>query len=221
MKKNTRKLLGMFLLPAVLLSLNSCIGVSMDIQMRKDGSGRISVEYRFSRALESLGKLDGNEDWPPIPVGREDLERSIERIDGIRLSSFSTSEDRKDVIFKYTLDYDNTEALLKYIDPSGNKVSLITENQSGRFNFILNERPASGYDQNVLDMMKVMFDGYNFALSFSAEGNSTLTLTDGAGNAISPPDAVEIVPSGRRVSFSTGLMEVVSFTNGFGVNISW
>jgi len=221
MKKNTCKLLSLFLLLSLLFSLNSCVGLSMDIKMRKDGSGKITVDCRYSRTLESLGKLDGNEDMPTLPIGREDLEKTIGRIDGLRLSSFSKSEDSKDVIFNYTLEYDNIEALLSYLDPSGTKVSLNRKNQSGGFNLIFNEPSDDKYDQNVLDIMRVMFDGYDFALSFSAEGNSKLSLTDGEGNEMSPPDTVKVVSSGKKVSLSSNIMELVTITEGLGVNISW
>jgi len=221
MKKSCYKPLIPFFMLFLLFSLNSCIGLSMDIQMRKDGSGKITVECRYSRTLDSLGKLDGNEDMPAIPVSREDLEKTIRRIDGLRLSSFSTSEDSKDVIFNYTLEYDNIEAFLSYVDPSGTKVTLNRENQSGVFKFILNEPSESEYDQKVLDMVRAIFDGYNFALSFSAEGNSTLVLTDGEGNEIPTPQTVKVVPSGRKVSLSMNIMELVAFSEGIGASIIW
>ena len=49
---------GIFI--AIMLLLSSCMGVQADIALNSDGSGILVLEYRFSRLLESLGKLDGN-----------------------------------------------------------------------------------------------------------------------------------------------------------------
>jgi len=222
MGKNTRAhLIQVLLLSVLLLSLNSCIGLSMDIQMRRDGSGRLNMEYRISRMAESLGRFDGNENLPIIPVGRADWERTIARNQGLRLVSFSSNENTQDTVIKVTIEYADTESLLKFLDPSGTKASLSRENQSGRFNLILNEPAASEYNDDLLELMRNASKGYNFSMSFTAERNSTLTLTDGAGNAMPNPAAVEIVPSGRRVSFSIGITEILNLTEGLGVNISW
>ncbi|GHT76702.1 hypothetical protein FACS1894124_8630 [Spirochaetia bacterium] len=70
--------------------LGSCIGMSADITIRRNGSGVLALEYRMSRELESLGKLDGNERWLPIPVGKADFERTTDRIPGLALKSFSS-----------------------------------------------------------------------------------------------------------------------------------
>jgi len=219
MRNNRRKKL--LLLPLLLLTLNSCIGLSMDIQMRRNGSGRIFMEYRISRMAESLGRLDSNGNRPVIPAGREDLERTIERNPGMRLISFSLKEGRQDTVINAAMEYDNTEALLKFLDPSGTKATLIRENQSGRLNLILNEPASSQYDEELINLMREVFDGYNFSISFSAEGNSAMTFTDGEGNAASPPQSANIVQSGRKVSLSMGIMEILNLTDGFGVNISW
>jgi len=64
-------------LPFLLLLFNSCIGLSLDIQMRRNGSGRLLMEYRVSRMAEAIGRLDGNENWPIIPNGRADFERTL------------------------------------------------------------------------------------------------------------------------------------------------
>ena len=88
MKLYLMKLTLLLCLSAVVL--NSCLGVSADITIKADGSGKIALEYRVSQALESLGKLDGN--GPAIPVGKADFERSVSRIPGLRLS------DRKSVV---------------------------------------------------------------------------------------------------------------------------
>ena len=193
----------------------------MDIQMRKDGSGRLVMEYRISRMAETLGRLDGNENWPIIPVGRADWERTIARNPGIRLVSFSSGEETRDSVTKVTLEYDNAEALLKFLDPSESRASLHMENQSGRLNIILNEPVSSQYDEDLFALMRNVSGGYNFSISFSADGNSVLEITDGMGRSAPVPDSAEIVPSGRKVSLSIGIMDILAVPDGLGVIFSW
>jgi len=216
MKNNKLKRLSGLLSFLFLLIFNSCIGLSMDIQMRNDGSGKINMEYRVSSMAEAIGKFDGNENWQIIPVGRADFERSIERIPGIRLVSFSSNEKQPDVITNVTLEFDNTQALLKFLDPQGNK----THYSEGRLDIILIEADLN-YDKDLLDLVRQVSAGYNFSISFSADINSTMTITDSAGNEIKPPADSQFVQSGRKVSWSTAIAGMFDFTNGLGVSFRW
>ena len=217
MKKNTQKKITLALFTLLLLLVfNSCIGLSMDIQMRKDGSGKISMEYRVSNMAETIGKFDGNENWPIIPVGRADFERSVSRIPGVRLVSFSSSEKQKDVITDVTLEFDNPQALLKFLDPAGTRARYY----ENRLEIILLEADLK-YDKDLLDLVKQVSAGYNFSISFNADSNSVMTITDSTGKEIKPPADSQFVQSGKKVSWSTGISEIFGFTNGLAVNISW
>ena len=66
----SKRFIGMF---CIVMLLSSCIGVNADMVVQANGSGSITLEYHVSQFLESLGKLDGNENWPLIPVGRADF----------------------------------------------------------------------------------------------------------------------------------------------------
>jgi len=216
MKKSMLKKLSVLLSFLLLLIFNSCIGLSMDIQMRKDGSGKINMEYRVSSMAEATGKLDGNENWPIVPVGRADFERSISRIPGIRLVSFSSSEKQPDVITNVTLEFDNTQALLRFLDPQGTKAHYY----EGRLDLILIEAGLN-YDKDLLDLVRQVSAGYNLVISFSADSNSTMTITDGTGNEIKPPADSQFVQSGKKVSWTTAIAGIFSLTNGLGVSFRW
>jgi hypothetical protein len=77
-----------FFVVLLLASLCSCIGVKADITINADGSGKLALEYRVSNMVEALGKLDGNERWQTVPLGRADFERTLARLPKLRLSSF-------------------------------------------------------------------------------------------------------------------------------------
>jgi len=200
-----------------LLIFNSCIGLSMDIQMRKDGSGRINAEYRISSMAETIGRLDGNENWPIIPLGRADFERSIARIYGMKLVSFSSRENPQEVVYNAVLEFENTEALIKFLDPLKTRTSL----SSGRLDIIFKENEQPEIDADLLELARQVFTGYSLALSFSADGNSSLTVTDGEGKEIPAPPNAEVIQSGRKVSFSMGMPEFISLAGGLGVSFRW
>jgi len=215
--KNIAHNRSLLLLLPLLFIFNSCIGLSMDIQMRANGSGRINAQYRISNMAETIGRLDGNENWPIIPAGRADFERSVARIDGMRLVSFSSKEGPQEVVYNAALEFENTGALVKFLDPLGTRTSF----NPGRFDIIIKEADQTETDLSLLDLARQLFTGYNFAVSFSADGNSSMTITDSAGREIaSLPDA-QIIKSGRKVSLSIGMAELYSLTSGLGVGFRW
>ena len=210
-----KKLLVLFVILLVLISLNSCIGVSMDIQMRRDGSGRLNLEYRISNIAENLGRLDGNEMWRTIPVGRADWERTVVRLDGIRLVSFSSNERQAETVTRVTLEFDNPAALINFLNANGNKTSF----DNNTLSLILLERSPL-INPDLLELAALLSGDYSFAVSFSADRNSTMTITDGAGNEIPPPRKTQIVPQGRKTSFSIDMTELLSLTGGLGVRFT-
>jgi hypothetical protein len=202
------------LLPFLFL-LSSCLGLSTDIQMNRNGSGRITMEYRLSVTAESIGRLDGNERWPIIPVGRADWERSIQRLDGIKLVSFSSRERSNDIITRVILDYENTSALINLL--GRDKASF----SQGRLDYILIKPLSEEIDADLLELMRQASSGYKFSISFTADSNCVLVLTDGTLKGIPAPSGCEIVSSGRKVSFSIDIGELFTLTGGFGISIRW
>ena len=204
-----------------LLILNSCIGISADIVMRKDGSGKISLEYRFSRMAEVLGRLDGNENWHIIPTGRADIERTVARIPDMRLVSFSSRDGDKEIVNKAELEFKNTEALLAFLDPSGRRASLSRGNGSNSLTVIIMEPPSVAMNADLLDLVQQVSSGYELKLSFSANGNSAMTLSDGIGKTAEPPRGAKIVSSGKKVSLEMGTGDILGLKQGLGVSFNW
>jgi hypothetical protein len=206
----------------VLLALSSCLGLSADFQVRRNGSVKLTMEYRFPRTAENIGKLDGNERWQIIPAGRADWERTAARIDGMKLSSFSSGNDSKDIVNKATLEFSNTPSFLKFLNPSagGRRASFNSVNGSNTLNIIFTE-PSDEINADLLELMKQVSYGYKLKISFNAEKDSALTFTDGLGKAISPPENAEAVLKGKKVSFSIDTAELLQRKEGFGVEIKW
>jgi len=190
----------------------------MDIQMRKDGSSKVILEYHISRMAEVIGRLDGNQKWPIVPIGRADWERTAQRIPTMKIVSFSSRENSREAVTNVTLEFDNTEALLKFLDPSGERSSL----DAGRLQLILSDPVLPEINDDLVELVQQVSAGYKFSISFTAEGNpSSLTITDNKGKEIPPPTDSEIIPSGRKVSLSIPTAEILNNKNGLGVRFNW
>jgi len=219
MKTNYKRLLLPFLL-LVICTLSSCIGLSMDIQMNRNGSGRLTLEYRLSRMLENIGKLDGNESMPSIPVGRADFERTTERIEGLKIVSFSSRNESKDTVYKAVLDFDNEKALLEFLDPAKTRASFTKNGQGGSLNItIIDTIPV--YDPDMLELISILSHEYDFTISLSSPSNSTLTILDSKGNTLSKVPSAKVVSLGKKVSFTIGIMDLLNLKDGLGLIFNW
>jgi hypothetical protein len=220
---------------SLVLLMNSCLGASADIVMRADGSGSVTLEYRVSQMLESMGRLDGNEHWPAIPVGKADFERSVARIPGLRLVSFSAKEyprryskppnsnplgdirfDRSgDLVTSVKLDFKDTAALLAFLDSTGSRASLVQDGGKSALRLVLLDPATDALDADLLSLLQEVSAGYDISLSFTAP--------KGAALSVSPPSvtAARIVPQGKKVSFAIGTGELVSLKDGLTLEIVW
>jgi len=180
------------------------------------------MEYRFPRTAENIGKLDGNEKWQIIPVSRADWERTAARVEGMKLSSFSSGSDAKDIVNKVTLDFSTTAALLKFLNPAaGGKRAAFNSNGNSNTLSIIFTEPSGEINPDLLELMKQVSYGYKLKVSFNAEKDSILSFTDGTGNPIAPPENVEAVSKGKKVSFSIDTAELLQRKEGLGIELKW
>jgi hypothetical protein len=225
---NKYPMLRYFLVIFILMfTLNSCLGLSLNIQMNKDGSGKLTMEYRVSKMINNLGALDGNVSLPSIPVGKTDWERTVERVPGAKLTSYSYTEEKQDTVIKVVIDYKDEQVLLALLDPFGKKTSINRQGQSGKLDILLRDDfindsiNSSKYDKDILDLMRVFAEGYNISISFTGPGNSTLVVTDGKGGTIPAQSTAQTILSGKKVSYSVGIMDLLELNGGLGLRFSW
>jgi hypothetical protein len=195
--------------------LSSCIGLSADIAIRRDGSGTITLEYRISPVLESLGKLDGNEDAPPLPVGRADFERTAARIEGLRLRSYSAGEKDGEKTVKAALDFSNLAALTIFLDALGQGARLSRE-QGRRLSLTLGGG-LEGQDREFLDLVRELSGDAALDLHFTLPAEGTLTLRDREGRLLPPTGSA--VTEGRKLRFSSPLGDLLAAQ--VSLEISW
>jgi hypothetical protein len=219
-----KTLIIFFLCCAALILMNSCLGVAADISIRADGSGTIALEYRVSQMLESLGRLDGNENWPAIPVGKTDFERSIARIPGLRLTSFSAkdvphSSGGRDLLTKAVLEFKDTAALLAFLDSTGSRACLVQETRNAQTANVLrlvlldpSDGPANG---DLRSLLREVSAGYELKISVSAPKNTAVSITP------SSVPAARIASRGKKVSFAIGMGDLLELNEGLALEIVW
>jgi len=223
------KRIGYCLIIASLSLMTSCLGASMDIVMRADGSGSITLEYCVSQMLESIGRVDGFEHWPAIPVGKADFEHSIARIPGLRLSSFSVKEyprryskppsswgprlGDKDLVTKVKLDFKDTAALLAFLDSAGSRASLVQESGKSTLRLVLLDPINDAIDADLLSLLEEVSAGYEISVSFTAP--------KGAALSVIPPSVSDARTVGKKVSFAIGTGELLSLRDGLTLEILW
>jgi hypothetical protein len=189
----------------------SCVSVSADITIRKNGSGFITLEYRMTGELESLGKLDGNARWPPIPVGRADFERTVARIPSMRITSFSSKKRDGDLVNTIKLSFGDTGALLKFFDALGGGAGLVREN--GRNILALDFGGDEGPVESALaEFAAKTLAGYSLSLRFDTGMEGEIFLVDRNGEIREteslPPGWV--IQGGRKMIFSAPMGDLLA-----------
>jgi len=202
------------------LFLSSCLGVSADITIKADGSGKIALEYRVSQALESIGRLDGNEKMPAIPVGRTDFERTISRIPGLKLSKYGVKDIRNasggsDLVTSAVLDFKDTSALLAFLDSTGSHASMVQEGQGRLLRLTLLD-PSDGISNpDLLSLLREVSGNYEFVIILNLPRNAALVTIPAS------IPAAKLVSSGRKVSFNIGMGELLTLKDGVALEIRW
>ena len=199
------------------VTLTSCLGVKADIVINSDNSGTVTVEYRISSFLESLGKQDGNEGYPPLPVGKTDMERTVARLPGMKLLSHVTRNDGKDKLYIARLQFSDLNTLMKFLDAYGEKA--VYEERGPRK--ITMDLGGGRKFQNgdFEDFLKRICAGYNVAISMSFPSSGELVLLDNEGRP--SPQRSGIITSGKKVSFTLPMESVLFAQNGIKAEFTW
>jgi hypothetical protein len=204
----------------VMIFFSSCIGVTTNITIREGGSGTLDLEYRISRTMDSLGKLDGNERWLTLPVGKADFERTISRIDGLKLTSFSVREDEKDRVVKVKVAFSTPDALAGFLDASGQRARLTREAEKYRLALTMGGG-APDQKPELLEFTETVFQGYTMELGIAFPREAVLTLTDGGGTRIDTPPGGNIQWNGRNLRFSSPMAALVTAKEPVLMEIRW
>ena len=205
---------------AVLLLLCSCFGVNADIALNANGSGTIALEYRIAQSLDSLGRLDGNERWNTIPVGRADFQRTLERLPEMRLLSFSSKDEGNNLVISARMEFSSMRGLLAFLDASGRRSSFSGDARSGSLTLTLNEG-AEITSPGLAELLAHISEGYSVRIGMSLPGEGSLAIRDLQERPLPAIPGSDFVPRGRRVSCSFPLYEVLTAAGGIQLEFSW
>jgi len=158
----------------------SCVGVVSHITLNQNGSGTLQLEYRIARELESMGKLDGNEKWLPIPAGRADLERTASRVPGLSLVSYSSREAGADTIHSAEFSFASLEALSAFFDSQSRQFLA----DSGGKQITLAFPEQTDINPDFRELLTGALEGYDFSFSLTVPGQASVIWLDKDGKSI-------------------------------------
>jgi hypothetical protein len=208
-----------FVLPLMGL-LGSCLGISSEIAIGRDGSGTITLEYRLSRMVESLGKLDGNERWLPVPVGQADFERTADRIEGLKVASFSSRTSGEDLINTVKLEFAHPGALVRFLDATGQRAAWTREQGGNRLTLSLGGG-AEIRNPDLRELTAGLSEGYVMHFGLTLPGTAETTLRDSRGGALEQPPVGTLRSQGGRVVFSSPMADMLSSPQTVTMEIRW
>jgi hypothetical protein len=200
--------------------LSSCIGVKAEISVKADGSGRIALEYRVAGELDSLGRLDGNRRWETIPAGRADLERTLSRLPGLGLRSFSRKEEGGDLVNRALIDFARLEDLLPFLD-GGSGESAVLGRQGSKTSLLLRLTQGAKLSGETLSLLEDIFPGRGLELNFRLPAEGELSLLDREGRPIPGIEGAVLVNRGKELSFSVPLSRLFSREGGVSIELLW
>ena len=200
----------------ILVFFVSCVGASSQIKINSDGSGTIRQVYRISHELQSMGKTDGNEGMFPLPVGKEDLERTVERISGLSLVSYTQRQDDKDIIIDAEFAFASPDALAALMEDGDQKFKIDLKNRKITMNF------SAGEDSGAMfkDMIIAAFEGYDFSFSLTVPGQvKTAWFDENGKNVPQYPGTCSV--RNNTVEYTVPMGVIVGLEDPLELEISW
>jgi hypothetical protein len=204
----------------LICSFVSCAGVSADIAVRKDGSFLVTLDYSISEELDSLGKLDGNARWLPVPVGKADFERSAARINGMRLVSFKSKREKGVIHNKAGLRFSSPESLLAFLDASGRGASFSRENGQNRLFLLLADGEAH-FENELAELVTEACNGYFFELNLNFPGTGEAFLYSANGSPVTELPPQWKLAGGRKSVFSAPMGDLLLSSKPVSVEFRW
>jgi hypothetical protein len=189
--------------------LCSCIGIDSQITLRNDGSGTLKLDYRISQFMKNLDVAKS--DWRlPLPVSREDFQRTVGSIQGLRLVSLDQREDEKDVFIAARIDFARVEAI-NDIGKAG-QIELSFSNEGDLHVFRQQVYRGGGLEeisQESLQMVETFFEGYGLTYRVSAPA---VIMRHSLG---------ELSEDKRSVSYHTTIADLLKSREKKVLEIAW
>lgn len=199
------------ILPALLLCLGlaSCIDIDTRIRFQGDGSGTLALHYRVSHLIVDLGKGGDATRSVPLPIEKEDFDRSLEGVAGVRMTRWDRSEDELDIIIQAEISFDRVESLAQIESFRSSQPTLSVSGTGSTYSQIVLQAEKEPVTDDTLSMLDALFEGYG--ISFTVEAPSSIR-DRGIGTVGS---------DGRTWSWKTTVKELIQSRTDTVISLSW
>jgi hypothetical protein len=201
-----------WIIPALILGLSSCFGLRQEVRIDRNGSGRMDLEFRIPRDLQSLGEQDGNRRWPTIPLGKADFERTADRIPGLTLKSHAVREEGEVLDYQVRLDFSDLDALLAFWDGGTGAVARYDRGEGeakSRLDFTLDAGPSLG-NGDLQALAAETAQGHEAVFAFTLPLEPSVESRGGA-----------VRQTGRQVEIRYALPDLILSPENQGFTLTW
>jgi hypothetical protein len=204
--KDMRKL---FILAVIAFFLCSCIGVDSRLSIRADGSGTLDLTYRISQTVTDLGRSGTQKSPLPLPLTKADFDRGLSDVSGVRLTSFSRSENEADIMIHAVIAFDSVSALAQVTSFKDEAPALSVAGSGHTYSQVIVKAASEELSSDTLAMLDSLFSDYH--LSFSVE----------APAQIQSFSLGTLSQDKRTLSYSASVKELVTTTKDIVMSLSW
>ncbi len=212
MKDMRRRLFFGLAIFAAAIVLESCVGMDTKVEISSGGSGTVSAEYRISEELVAFGELEANKDLLPIPLSKEDVEKSLEGSQGLKLKSWSSKKSGTDLLIATVIEFKDLDALMFYLDPSGRLAAHSAGSDGQEIRFSLGDRMPK-LDPDMKLLAEEAFDPYSFSFS--------IKLPKAPIRAESEHPAITKRQEGNTVYFEGRMKAIIASEAAPSMVLSW
>lgn len=146
-------------------ALSSCVGVAATTEIRANGSGRVSLEYRVSRLVEAMGKAESGDRLLPLPFERRELEAALAAAGGLALDSYAAASDETDLTVRAVVSFSDLGALSRLFGAAGRPCAVA--DAGGRKSLSIRLSEGGGpLDPDLKRLFDTVFKGYQVSLGF-------------------------------------------------------
>ncbi len=206
----TSSILKTATLCAALAALTSCIGIDSRLTIRDNGSGTLSLTYRISQIVADLGISSTGRPVVPLPVARADFERSLAPTGGkVRLSSFSRTENEKDITIHAELAFDSVDALSKVAAFQDADLKLAASGSQRQLSQLVARAPQAPLSDDNKRMLETLFDGYD------------LTFVIEAPRPIQSSTLGTLSPDKKTLTYKTSIRDAMTTAQDLVMSAQW
>ena len=191
----------------VALLLTGCFDVDTSIDLSRDGSGTLEIEYRIDEELYQLGVFDDSDLALPVPLSRSDFEKVGKNIPGLSLRRYRARENAGVVTVKARISFDTTDSLSLWY--AGDTTSIALNEVSGQTEWSQVIVPGSGSDGAVALALAESLAGYTVKYQLVTPSPIVRSSAGSVGS------------NGRSITMEVSLTEIVTATAAIRWVVAW